>query len=77
VCRGHLLQWEGRRYARSQPAGVGERGRGVECAVHPCGYHPAYRFPERCGASDELLGTEPADQLLVAGSGDGDRPEPA
>ena len=38
VCRSHLLQWEGCRYARGQPAGVDERGK--LCQLRPVGADP-------------------------------------
>ena len=39
--------------------------------------HPADRAAEAAGARDELVGAEPADQLLVAPGGDPDGPQPA
>ena len=50
---------------------------GVERAVHPGGHDPADRRAQALRAGDELVGAEPADQLLVAGSGNGHRAEPA
>ena len=50
---------------------------GVQRAVHTGGHDASNRPAQALGASDELVGTEPADQLLVAGGGDGHGAEPA
>jgi DNA-binding MarR family transcriptional regulator len=45
--------------------------------VHPAGHDAAHRCAQALGAGDELVGAEPADQLLVAGSGHRHGAEPA
>jgi len=50
---------------------------GVQRAVHPARYDAAHRCAQVLGAGDELVGAEPADQLLVAGSCDGHGAQPA
>jgi len=79
-------QWDGRGAGRDRheralvPDGVQSRHAdepGVQRAVGPGGHDPAHRFAQVLGASDELVGAEPADQLLVAGSGNRHGAEPA
>ena len=50
---------------------------GIQRAVHPAGHDAAHRAAQVRGASDELVGTKPTDQFLVAGSGDGHGAQPA
>jgi hypothetical protein len=86
VVHARAAQGDGRGTGRDRheraPVPDGVQGRhanepGVQRAVHTGGHDAANRSAQALGASDELVGTESADQLLVAGSGDGHGTEPA